>query len=151
MIELILNLSNANQETKAQIEELLINAYIAVQNLRKMTLAKSLTITYIEEVEQLFMQNQFITSELQLPKYLQRYSECLSNFWGSYSYNKSTQLSRGKFNLFDSLKEYDFPMKVHHSEVEISKILRKMEDYWIASNQVYTKYQVSLIKEKYLR
>ena len=45
----------------------------------------------------------------------------------------------------DLLKEEDFKFKKSYSDTECAKVLRKMEDYWIASNQVYTQYQISLI------
>jgi hypothetical protein len=149
-LDLIPKLVPPNKKVKEQIEDLLKSAYVGIQNLRKMSMDKTLILEYIEEIEQLFIQNQFNAEELHLPKYLQKYAQCLSQFWEGYSYYK-TQRSRGKFNLFTSLKEEDLALKVFHTEGECTKVLRKMEDYWMASNQVYTKYEISLIRKDYLR
>jgi hypothetical protein len=149
-IDLIQKLVPPNKETKEQIEELLKCAYVGIQNLRKMSMDKTLTLEYIEEIEELFIKNQFNVEELHFPKYLHNYAERLSDFWQSYTYYRGMR-SKGKFNLFTSLKEEDLALKVFHTEGECTKVLRKIEDYWIASNQVYTKYEISLIRKVYIR
>jgi hypothetical protein len=149
-IELIPHLNPPNKEVKEQVESILKEAYLGIQELRKMSLDKTLTLEYIEEVEKLFLDNQFDAESLKLPKYLQKYAQCLSSFWNSYIYYKGMR-SKGIFNLFTSLKEEDLALKVFHSEGECTKVLRKMEDYWMASNQIYTMYLISLIKKDYLR
>lgn len=151
MVELIKQLIIPNKNVKEQIDQLLKEAYIGIQDLRKMALDKNLSLEYIESIESFFLENTFKPEELALPKYLQKFAECLSSFWESYSYYNHTQRSRGKFNLFISLKENDLKMNIHSSESECAEILRNMEEYWIASNQVYTKYEISLIKRVYLR
>jgi hypothetical protein len=150
-IELIKALVLPNKEAKESIEDLLKNAYIGIQNLRKMSMDKTLTMEYIEEIESLFIKNQFNADDLHKPKYLQKYAKCLSSYWDCYEYYNRTQYSCGKFNLFTSLKEVDLVLRGFHSEGECTKVLRKMEDYWMASNQVYTKYEISLIRKEYLR
>lgn len=149
-VDLIQKLVPPNNVAKEQIEVLLKEAYTGIQNLSKMSFDKALTLEYIDEVENLFIQNQFNAEELDLPKYLQKYAECLSQFWDSYSYYFA-QRSRGKLNIFINLKEVDFKLKVFHTEGECIKVLRKMEDYWMAANQVYTKYEISLIRKEYIR
>lgn len=149
--ELIQKLIIPDEVIKNQIEQLLLQAFIGIQNLRKMSLDKNLSLEYIESIEQLFFQNQFNVDECNLPKYLKKYAECLSKFWESYTYYESTHRSKGRFNLFTSLKENDLKMLVHHSEIDCAKILRGLEDFWIASNQIYTKHKISIIKNEYLR
>lgn len=149
-IELIHKLVVPNEEVKKQIEQSLMQAYVGIQNLRKMSFDKSLTLEYIESIEHMFLQNEFSVNEHDLPKYLKKYAECLSKFWESYTYYNGMR-SKGKFHLFASLKEVDLARGVFHTEGECAKVLRKLEDYWMASNQVYTKYEISLIKKDYLR
>ncbi|MFH7015147.1 hypothetical protein [Flavobacterium sp. FlaQc-47] len=150
-LEIINQLLIPSKESEQKIENLLKDAYIGIQDLRRMSLNRNLTLEYIEKVERLFEENQFNSEELYLPRYLQKYAQCLSSFWDSYSYYNGWQQSKGEFHLFKSLKEYDLVLNVHHSESDCANILRKMEDYWIASNQVYTKYQIDLINKKYIR
>jgi hypothetical protein len=137
-VELIQKLVIPQVEVKMQIEKLLMEAYVGVQNLRKMSFEKSHSLEYIESIEHLFKQNEFNIEEYVLPKYLKKYAACLSKFWHSYTYYRG-MISKGKFNLFVSLKEVDFAQNVFHTEDECVKVLRKLEDYWIASNQVYMK------------
>jgi hypothetical protein len=152
-VELIKALVLPNKDAKESIEELLKNAYIGIQNLRKMSMDKTLTMDYIEEVESLFIKNQFNAEELHSPKYLQKYAKCLSQFWNSYLFNYNNWGIRHneKYNLFDDLKKYDILMDIHYSAKNLSKIICRMEDFWMASNQVYTKYEISLIRKEYLR
>ena len=138
-----------NNAMKEQVEELLRKAYMRMHDLRKMCLDKNLTIEYIKETEEFFIENQFNPADLDLPKYLEKYAKILSDFCESYNYYKYSRISRGKFNLFTSLKEEDFKLKKSYSDTECAKVLRKMEDYWVASNQVYTQYQISLIRKIY--
>ena len=138
-----------NNAMKEQVEELLRKAYMRMHDLRKMCLDKNLTIEYIKETEEFFIENQFNPADLDLPKYLEKYAKILSDFWESYNYYKYSRISRGKFNLFTSLKEEDFKLKKSYSDTECAKVLRKMEDYWVASNQVYPQYQISLIRKIY--
>ena len=138
-----------NNAMKEQVEELLRKAYMRIHDLRKMCLDKNLTIEYIKETEEVCIENQFNPADLDLPKYLEKYAKILSDFWESYNYYKYSRISRGKFNLFTSLKEEDFKLKKSYSDTECAKVLRKMEDYWVASNQVYTQYQISLIRKIY--
>lgn len=148
--DLIPLLITPNNETKEKIESLLKRAYIGIHNLKKMSLDKELTLQNIEEVECLFIENQFNSDDLSLPKHLKKYAVLLSNFWESYAYY-NRRISRGKFHLFTSLKEKDFKLKKSFSDVECAEVIRKMENYWIASNQVYTQYQIYLIRKKYIR
>lgn len=150
-VDLINELIVPNNTIKGQIDQLLKKGYIEIQNLRKMSMDKTLTLEYILEVEQLFIQNQFSTTDLNLPKYLKKYAQCLSAYWDSYSYYNKTQRSRGKFHLFDSLRQNDLVKNIHYSESEMALIQKKLENYWIASNQIYTKYEISLIKKEYIR
>lgn len=136
-----------NNKAKEKIENLLERAYIGIQNLKKMSLDKNLTIEYIEEIEGLFIENQFSPDNLVLPKYLKKYAILLSNFWESYVYY-NRRISRGKFHLFNSLKENDFKLKKSYSDEECTEVIRKMENYWIASNQIYTQYQIYSIRNK---
>ena len=149
--ELVKELVVPNKNVKEQIDQFLREAYIGIQDLRKMSMNKTLTLEYIDKIEQLFIKNQFNTEGLHLPKYLEKYAQNLIAFWESYSYINHTQLSRGKFHLFESLRKNDLTMMVHYSESEMAIILSRLEDYWIASNQVYTKYEISLIRKEYLR
>lgn len=147
-------LENINsREVKQDIEILLEKAYIGICELRKQSLNKSLTIESIEEIEKLFIENLFNTDELNLPKYLQKYAQNLSLFWESYTFNYNNWgiRSQDKFNLFKSLKENDLVLNVHYSEKDCALILRRLENYWIASNQVYTKYEIDLINKNYIR
>ena len=146
-IDLIPLLITPNKTIKEQIEALSRKAYMRMYDLRKMSLEKNLTIEYIKETEDFFIENKFNPNDLDLPKYLEKYAKILSDFWESYNYYKYSRISRGKFNLFTSLKEEDFKFKKSYSDTECAKVLRKMEDYWIASNQVYTQYQISLIRK----
>lgn len=149
-VELIKQLIIPNNEIKWQIEQKLNEAYIGIQNLRKMSFDKTLTLEYLEEIENLFLKNEFDAKQLHLPKYLQKYAERLSEFWVSYSlFNKTFRISN--YNLFISYKECLLKGEYYSFESETSFILRKMEDYWMASNQVYTKYEISLIRKEYLR
>jgi hypothetical protein len=150
-VELIKELLRPNKNVKEQIEQLLKEAYIGIQELHKMSMDKSLTLDFITSIEQLFIKNQFNIEELHLPKYLKNYAQNLNAFWTSCSYYNHTQHSRGEFYLFESLKKNDLPMMKHYSESEMIFVLRKLEDYWIASNQVYTKYEISLIRKEYIR
>lgn len=151
IIQLVKELVTPNKNVKEQIEQVLREAYIGIQELRKMSMDKNLTLEYIDKIEQVFIGNQFNTEDLHLPKYLEKYAQNLSAFWESCSYYNHAQRSRGKFYLFDSLRKNDLSMMVHYSDSEMAVILRKLEDYWIASNQVYTKYEISLIRKEYLR
>jgi len=147
-------LENINlKETKQNIEILLEKAYVGICDLRKQSLNRSLTIESIEEIEKLFIENLFSTDELNLPKYLQKYAQNLSLFWEcyTYKYNNWGIIPKDKFNLFESLKENDLVLNIHYSEKDCAMILRRLENYWIASNQIYTKYQIDLINKQYVR
>lgn len=150
-LELVEQLIVPNKNVKEQIEQLLKEAYIGIQVLREMSMDKTLTSDYIDKIEKLFMNNQFNPSLLGLPKYLEKYANNLSSFWESCSYYNHTQRSRDKFYLFESLRRNDLPQMIHYSESEMSIILRKLEEHWISSNQIYTKYEISLIRKEYLR
>lgn len=134
---------------KENIEFEIEKGYIGISELRKRSLKRNLTIEYIKEIEELFMSNKIIVEDLTITnKYLKKYIQCLSDFWDSYSYfNK--QLSRGKFNLFDNLKQ-DVLTK-GYSDDECAKMLKRLEDCWISSNQIYTKYRINQINYSYLR
>ena len=75
-----------NNAMKEQVEELLRKAYMRMHDLRKMCLDKNLTIEYIKETEEFFIENQFNPADLDLPKYLEKYAKILSDFWESYNY-----------------------------------------------------------------
>ena len=149
-VEKLFSQLETNIVAKEKIERLLIEAYTYIQELRKMSFDKEITIEFIEKVENFFRENLFDPVDVHLPKYLNKYAICINLFWNSYSYFKGKK-SRGKFNLFDSLKEIIIIKQVHYFENEFSIILRKMEDYWIASSQLYTKYEISKIRKEYIR
>ena len=149
-VEKLISQLETNNIAKEKIEKLLIEAYTYIHELRKMSFDKEITIEYIEKVENLFKENQFDPDDVHLPIYLKKYAICINLFWNSFSFFNGKK-SRGKFNLFDSLKEKIIIKQVHYFETEFSIILRKMEDYWIASNQLYTKYEISKIRKEYIR
>lgn len=153
MKELLKQLESTNSKHKKdEIETLLNRAYISICDLRKHTLEKTLTLEYIEKIELFFHTNKLNIDELNIEnRYFLKYASCLDKFWDSYNYYGEGHRSKGKFDLFKSLKEYDLVLNVHHSESDCANILRKMEDHWMASNQVYTKYQINLINKKYIR
>ena len=146
-------LENINlKETKQNIEILLEKAYVGICDLRKQTLAKTLTLESIEEIEFFFQNNELNIETLNFEnRYFLKYAKCLSLFWESYTYYGDGQRSKGKFDLFKSLKENDLVLNIHHSESDCANVLRKMENYWMASNQIYTKYKIDLINKEYVR
>lgn len=153
MKELLKQLERANStDKKIEIEILLSKAYTSICDLRKQTLTKTLTLESIEEIEFFFQNNQLNIETLNFEnRYFLKYAKCLSFFWESYTYYGEGQRSKGKFDLFKSLKENDLVLNIHHSESACANVLRKMENYWMASNQIYTKYQIDLINKEYVR
>ncbi|GAA3524282.1 hypothetical protein GCM10022393_43540 [Aquimarina addita] len=142
--------NDPNSNLKEVIEDELKEAYVGICELRKKSLNNTLTIEYINEIENIFLINKDKFSELEVKnKYLIKYASCIENFWNSYSYYNK-QRSRGKFDLFKSLRERDLEIK-GYSDSECAKILRSMEDYWVSSNQIYTKHVIVLINKTYLR
>lgn len=153
MEELLEQLERINSKNKKdEVEALLSQSYISICNLRKQTLEKTLTLESIKETEFFFHSNELNINDLNFEdRYFLKYAKCLSLFWESYTYYGGGQRSKGKFDLFKSLKENDLVLNIHHSESDCAIILRKMEDYWMAANQVYTKYQIDLINKKYMK
>lgn len=153
MKELLKQLESTNsKDGKDEVENLLRRAYISICDLRKQSLAKTLTLESIEEIEQFFHYNKLNNEELNFEnRYFFKYASCLCKFWDSYTYYGQGHRSKGKFDLFKSLKEHDLVLNIHHTESDCANVLRNMEDQWMASNQVYTKYQIDLINKKYKR
>ena len=137
-------------ELKSSIENLLSEGYTMLVILRNDLLGKKLTIDRVKEIELFFESNKLMSIENILPdKYLTKYLECLAKFWDSYIYHRGTQRSKGKFNLFLSMQTEDLLKTRALFDDECAKVLRTMEDYWVASNQVYTKYKINQIIKTY--
>jgi hypothetical protein len=139
-------------ELKRSIENLLSEGYTMLVILRDDLLGKKLTIDRVKEIELFFESNKLMSVENILSdKYLSKYLECLAKFWDSYIYYRGTQRSKGKFNLFLSMQTEDLVKARAWFDDECARVMRQMEDCWVASNQVYTKYKVNQINKTYLR
>ncbi len=139
-------------ELKRSIENLLFKAYTMFVVLREDLLRKELTIDKVKEIEVFFEINKLMPIEnISTDKYLTKYLECLTKFWTSYIYYRGNHISKGKFNLFLSLQTEDLVKNRGWLDDECAKVMKQMEDYWVASNQVYTKYKVNQINKTYLK
>ena len=126
-------------------------AYVGLSEIRKRSLDSTLDHQFIEQVESLFnLELENVKNIDVSDKYLKKYYGALLAFWEAPVYFRGNQLSRGKFNLFQSLKENDVNSK-GFSDQECAFVLQKLETYWIASNQLYTKYLINFINKGYKR
>lgn len=135
--------------SKLQIEEILIQAYKMVWELRQLSMKGELTESIVNATESFFTSNEVNLNVLHIQNpYLYKYAKQISLFFQAYESYLGRMRSKGKFNLFNSLRDNDLRFK-GYSDVECAKILRLMEAHWIASNQVFTNYQVQEVRRSF--
>lgn len=122
--------------------------YLKYWSLHQGLLNGETTIENLNEVKIFFLNNQILIDDLRINnKYLEKYVNLVHKFWNSYSFYTGNIVTVSKFNLFDEIEKELFSTNpkfgyiLQHSAV----MRRSLEEAWIASNQVLTKYEISLL------
>ena len=133
---------------KSRIEHHMLEAYSILDKIRLNMIAKKLSPQDIDDLQGYF-DNHSVTFETFecSNKYLNKYAGLVHKFWRTNRYFTGSKMSRGKLDILISIKTEFSEQKKGWFIQECSKVLNKMEEHIIASNQVYTKHTIYIIKK----
>lgn len=153
MLELINEIeTDFSDNIKNIIDEHLINAYNSICVLRSKLLEKKLEKEFFDEVKLKFISNSFDPNTLVLQsKYTLKYAVCISRFWRCYSYKKGNFISKGEYNLFEKMENDDLIVHRALYDDELALMLRRLEEMFVSSNQIYALIRLNNIKANYKR
>lgn len=140
-IDALLNVKN-------DIDDRMAKAFANVSRMRTNLLSRKLEKEEVVMVESFFHDNsiesdKIITSN----KYLSKYIDQVTEFWNAYSYYRGSQISKGKFDLFESMKSENIQQNRGWYDDECARFLNRLEESWIASSQIFTKYRINSIRK----
>ena len=133
---------------KNSIDDRMAEAFANVSRMRTNLLNRRLEKEEVTAVESFFLVNHIESDKAIISnKYLSKYIDRITEFWSAYSYYRGSQMSKGKFNLFESMKSESIQQNRAWYDDECAKFLNRLEESWIASSQVFTKYRIDHLRK----
>lgn len=133
---------------KNSIDDRMAEAFANVSKMRANLLSRKLEKDEVVTIESFFHDNRVESNKIVTAnKYLSKYIDQVAEFWNAYSYYRGSQMSKGKFDLFESMKSESIQQNRAWYDDECAKFLNRLEESWIASSQIFTKYRINHIRK----